>query len=362
AFAREVTSHPPPPADHPRASVSHPLLSASHCRPPGIIHCSPPVIGRLQWVIHRPPPIIRCLIVYEPDKKPIWVGTRITGVTSWPGPGALPNWTFYNGSVLLALDPNRTYLFDESIKLPQDAFHITKVPADYGRHIQSQEVGENGDFYKYVFSGSGSIEAYVPDDYDVYLDGQKLEVDRIVKTVSAVINASLSKKPGDLGYFIALKADSNTPSEDAGGKKTSSSMLLAFKRTDTELKGKWVSSPWQRAVGANKGFVAVTGDGFFNHVNGKAYIVGRLPNVKSLRLKGAYGMFENPITLGDGHVRINGAVVLRVPPGDKPYQMQPFDVDISAYAGQYVLFEFGSDGSGGPSYAGWTAPEIVAEP
>jgi len=307
-------------------------------------------------------PTKRGLVIYEPSKQPIWVGTRITGVTSWPGPGALPNWTFYNGSVLLALDPNRTYLFDESIKLPQDAFHITKVPTDYGRHIQSQEVGENGDFYKYVFSGNGSIEAYVPDDYDVYLDGQKLEVDRIAKTVSAVINASLSKKLGDLGYFIALKADSNAPSENAGGKKTSSSMLLAFKRTDTELKGKWVSSPWQRAVGANKGFVAVTGDGFFNHVNGKAYIVGRLPNVKSLRLKGAYGMFENPITLGDGHVRINGAVVLRVPPGDKPYQMQPFDVDISAYAGQYVLFEFGSDGSGGPSYAGWTAPEIVAEP
>ena len=178
--------------------------------------------------------------------------------------------------------------------------------------------------------------------------------------VSAIIDASLPKKAGDIEYFIALKADT-APSKDAGGGKTSPSMLLAFKRTDTELKDKWVSLPWQTAVDARPGFVVGQGEGFFNHVGGKAYIIGKLPQAKSIRLKGSYGMFHQPITLGDGHVRINGSVVLRVPPGDKPYRMQSFNADISAYAGQYVLFEFGSEGSGGPSFAGWTAPEIVVQ-
>jgi hypothetical protein len=309
-------------------------------------------------------PTKRGLVVYEPGKPPMWVGTRVTGVTSWPGPGALPNWTFYNGNTLLALDPSHTYIFNESIKLPADAFHISKVPTDFAlytdhnRRIRGQVIGESGGIYQYIFSGKGSLEAYVPDDYDVYLDARKLEVDRRTKTVSVVINASRPKKTDNIDYFIALKPDRES-SEDAG--EGSLSMLLAFKRTDTELKGKWVNLPWQRAVHSSKNFVHRQGDGFFNHVGGKAYIIGKMPQAKNIRLKGAYGMFQLPLTLGDGCVRINGTVVLRVPPGDKPYRMQAFDADVSAYAGQYVLFEFGSDGGGGPSFAGWTAPEIVVE-
>ena len=74
-------------------------------------------------------------------------------------------------------------------------------------------------------------------------------------------------------------------------------------------------------------------------------------------------MRERPMSLGDGVVRMNGREVLRVPPGREPYQMHPFDVDISAFAGQYVLLEFASEGKvHGPSPAGWESPETVIEP
>jgi hypothetical protein len=71
-------------------------------------------------------------------------------------------------------------------------------------------------------------------------------------------------------------------------------------------------------------------------------------------------MSGQPKSLGDGVVRINGREVLRIPPGDPPVQVHPFDADLTAFAGQHILLEFAVDGEvHGFSPANWYRPEIV---
>ncbi len=284
----------------------------------------------------------RGLAVYAPGKQPQWFGTRMTNVTSWSGPGALGDWLIYKDDTLLALDPQQTYVFNRSIKLPADKFHITEIPENFALYsnddwrVLPQLVGTNQSFYKVTFIGNGQLGMIVPDEYLVFLDGQEVPASRQTKTARVEIAATRGKP----------------------------SVLLAFAKTETQLKGKWVSLPWQTsAAGDSEGFVVAQGDGFFNHVGGRGQIIGKLPQAKSIHLKGVYGMRERPMSLGDGVVRMNGREVLRVPPGREPYQMHPFDVDISAFAGQYVLLEFASEGKvHGPSPAGWESPETVIEP
>jgi hypothetical protein len=69
---------------------------------------------------------------------------------------------------------------------------------------------------------------------------------------------------------------------------------------------------------------------------------------------------DSQSTTGDGVVRINGKEVFRVKPGGRPFQIRSFDVDVSSFAGQNVILEFGSEGQVfGPTMADWFHPQIL---
>ena len=282
----------------------------------------------------------RGLVVYVPGKDPQWFGTRVTGVRSWPGPGALRDWALYDAGTLLGLDPVQTYVFDKAATLSPGTFHITSVPDDFtlyasmDRRIRHQDVGKNGSYYKINFTGNGEIKMYVPDDVLVFLDGREVVADPKNNSATVQISATSEKH----------------------------SVLLAYPKSDTELIGKWSQLPWQAPPKEHAGYVVAQGDGFFNHVAGTAQIIGRFPKAKSIRLQGTWSITGRPGSLGDAVVRINGTEVMRIPPGPEPYEMQSFDVDISTFAGRYALLEFAADGKvHGPSNTNWYAPRIVVE-
>ncbi|MDP7347250.1 MAG: hypothetical protein QF735_03435, partial [Phycisphaeraceae bacterium] len=285
-------------------------------------------------------PTRRGLVVYEPGKQPQWFGTRVTGVRTWSGPGALPDWAIYKDDTLLGLDPKQTYVFDESITLGSDRFHVTDIPEDFAlysdmnRRLRAQFIGTGGAFHKITFTGHGEIAMVVPDDVRVFLDGTAVRVNRKMKTARVTIAATADKP----------------------------SVLLAFGESNVPLAGKWTDLPWQWPPQERAGFVAQQGDGFFQHVGGTAQIIGRFPRAKSIRLRGAWCMGVQPKSIGDAVVRINGNEVLRVLGGQRPLVPQPFDVDVTSFAGRYALLEFVVDKPvHGFSPSNWYAPAIVVE-
>src|SRR5437773_9186916 len=64
---------------------------------------------------------------------------------------------------------------------------------------------------------------------------------------------------------------------------------------------------------------------------------------------------------GDGVIRINGTEVMRLAPGQgPPFNAIPFDIDVTAFGGQYVMVEFVCDGDiHGADFADWIAPKFV---
>ena len=315
-------------------------------------------------------PTRRGLVVHEPGREPKWVGTRHYNIRSWRGPGVpaftgyrqyIRDWLIYDDTSLHGLDPKVTYVFDQTVKRSPTRFHVTRVPDDFAgydnmeRRIAPQEVGRDDSFFRLVFGGHGEMTMHVPDEYDVYLDGRKLEVNRGTKQASAMIDASLPKA-GNLSYFIALGPDGAPAGDRSGGAP---SMLLAFRRTPTTLAGKWVDLPWQASKDNAKAAVT-SGDSLHLNVGAWAIYIGRLPEAKRLRLQGSYIVSSTTGAPGDGVVLINGNQVLRVPTGEPPYEARPFDADISAYAGQYVLMEVLSDNGVRGAAADWLAPRIIA--
>jgi hypothetical protein len=196
----------------------------------------------------------------------------------------------------------------------------------------------------------------VPDEYDVYLDGNKLDVDRNTKLATATIHAT-APKTGDLGYFIALTPEGK-PREDVSLGRPS--MLLAYKRTDSILQGNWVNLPWQGSKD-NAKYAATGADSFTMNIGAFAIFIGKLPQAKSIRLEGSYIVNTTTGAAGDGVVLINGKQVMRVPAGDYPYKSHTFSQDISSYAGQYVLIEVIADGSVRGASANWNQPSIVVD-
>ena len=312
----------------------------------------------------------RGLVIYEPGKEPRWIGTRISGVRTWQGPGVLRelvqgvnaevDWLIYDGNTMLGLDPKMTYRLDESAVLPQDRFHVTSIPEDfagfYGEDMRTipQDVARDESYYRVVFTGNGEIKMYVPDDVLVFLNGEQVTVDRQAKTAQAQIVAQ-SDKPG---------------------------LLLAYRKTETQLTGRWVNLPWQTSANQREWYVSrhimygfpadgpallkYDGNGFNNHVAGIGTIIGRIPNAKSIRLQGAFCMGDDSTgSYGDGVVRLNGKEVLRIPvdpPSTEPYKIREFNVDISSFAGKYVMLEFTCDGIvRGSGSADWYNPQIVVE-
>jgi hypothetical protein len=314
-------------------------------------------------------PTRRGLVVYEPGNEPEWFGTRITGVTTWAGPGAVSeftpggntdaDWMIYDGDKILGLDPDRTYALDEEKSLPPDRFHLTSIPGDFSTpmdgvgptRVVPVDQARDGSFYKMTFSGHGNLEMIVPDDILVFLNGKEVTVNCADRTAEAVIAAA--------------------PENPAS--------LIAFRKTGVELRGAWADLPWQTSflqrsfyLGQHRihdfsaeGPVRKMRDinAFYTHVTGTGVLIGRLPDIGSLRLQGGYGMREESIiTDGDPVIRINGKEVLRVPAGPRPYTVHSFDADITAYAGQHVMLEFLCDGLvHSPSAADWYNPRIVVQ-
>ncbi|MHB0946573.1 MAG: hypothetical protein ACYC3B_05345 [Sedimentisphaerales bacterium] len=285
----------------------------------------------------------RSLVVYEPCQPPVSYGLRHTNITEWPGPGYLKDWMMFNGDTMLGLDPGTTYWFDEAVSLSPNRFHLTAIPSDYlpyanaPRRIISQELAGLFDQFRIYFSGTGQMQMFVPDDYDVYLGSEKLTVNRATDT--AVV--------------------------DVAATQTTPGVLMAYRRSEQPLNGMWSDLLWMQPQ--HRPYVALAYSlypptGFYTSVSGAGYIIGRFPWAQSIRVRGSYGMHNDSFwSKGDGVIKINGIEVLRVDPGSgPPYSMIPFDVDITAFSGKSVLLEFISDGAlNGPDSADWQAPEIV---
>lgn len=320
----------------------------------------------------------RGLVLYKPGQPPEWIGTRLTGIRSHPGPG-LPvsytfreqfrDWLIYDGQTVLGLDPTKTYWFDETLRPSPTRFHLHQIPDDYvgvtdpERRAWTQEVGKEEAYFCIRLAGHGKVGACVPDEYDVYFSGRKLAVDRATHTVTFEVNASASKT-ASLGYHIELQPGQSATNQ-AASEHSGPVELVAYRRIDTPLIGPWIKLPWYGSPDTMKWITTnKAGDGFSMSVGTVGRLVGKMPKANSVRVRGSYQMAERGAggVPGDGVIRVNGVEVLRVPHGTEPFPRTTFDVDVSRYAGQYVLIEFTSDGPVRAGYADWINPQIVAEP
>ena len=315
----------------------------------------------------------RGLVVYKPGENPEWVGTRYWGTKTYTGPGVpeyvsfrytMRDWLIYDKDSIFGLDPAQTYYFDERLQRSDERFHVTKIPDDFegitnaDKRIAYQEVGQNDSYFQIAFRGKGEMRMHGPADYDVFLNGEPLSIDRENQSAVVQIGAppSAAKSKDATGYVVGNTTMEKIPIKEA-------SILLAVKQADNLLIGKWAALPWMPSIDSGRWMQKKGDDSFTLSVGGIGRILGRLPSSKVVRLKGSYGVSNvGPGPSGDGVVRLNGKEVLRVPAGSRPYKMKEFDVDISEYAGKAVLLEFLSDGwPGRNSSAEWVAPEIVTE-
>ena len=334
----------------------------------------------------------RGMVVYEPGKEPHWVGARITGVTEWAGPGVLQelvhgvsrevDWFLYDDNLQHGLDPASTYRLDSTGVLPPERFHVSLLPGDFAlwdpnpSWFRPQDAGRDGSYFRLTFTGNGDMAAYVPDHMLAFLDGAPLAVDRADSR--ARFNVSTS---ADQPTFKSAGADTADQLMDfeVSASTEKPALLLAFAKSDEHLEGRLADLPWQ-VPRLQRNFISVRHqvtdmslqgpvprtrevNAFYTMVSGMMVVIGKLPDAEELRLRGAYTMrkdAEGRVTRGDGVVRINGNEVVRVPAGDKPYAIQSFDVDITAFAGHYTHIEFHSDGVlMDPAGADWYEPQIV---
>ena len=313
----------------------------------------------------------RGLVVYEPGHEPRWFGMRHFGIRKHTGPGVpsyygfrqyMRDWIVYDEESLLGLDPSETYMFDETVERSQTRFHVTRVPDDFRgyinmeRRIAPYEIGTDDSFFRLVFSGHGEMSMYVPDEYDIYLDGESVDVDRATRTATVQVDASYPES-GNLGYFIALQPDGKR-ADDAPVETPST--LLAFRRSEMKFQGPWTQFPWQRGKDTSK-VAGPSGNDVSMNVGAFVIYLGRFSDAKRIRLQGTYQVHATTGAPGDGVVLLNGRQVLRVPTGDYPYPVMEFDQDISSFAGKYALMEVISDNGVRAAQATWFSPRIVVE-
>jgi len=339
----------------------------------------------------------RGLVLHQPGQESRWLGARVTGLSEWSGPGAIKDWLIYSGNRLMALDPARSYAFDESVVPPRDRFHIMDIPDEFMLHhiaylddnmacYEGQEIGEDDAYFRVRFYGNGTLRMYVPGDHLLFINGQPISVDHSTKTASAIIHTG----EGSSEREIKLTSDRVEGVDQVvtaaafrevneGGEDVTYSMLLAFRKEDTELLGKWAELPWQappkqrswhilqhelyEATADGPALMLRKGHGFFNHVTGRGILIGRFPEADGIRMEGGYRIREEShsgtIT---GKVWINGRQVLALPGSDtRPFELQSFDVDISEYAGQYAMVEFGVEGEIRGNIADWISPQFILE-
>lgn len=312
-------------------------------------------------------PMKRGLVIYEEGKDPRWVGTRVSGVRTWTGPGVLREWLpgreaeidwfLYHGDTQLGLNPETTYRHDPEGALPADRFHVTTIPDNFSlpyeqpSYVRPQDVGSMGSFYRLLFQANGELGMHVPEHVLVFLDGREIPVDRAARTARVEVTAA----------------------------EGTSSEILAFVTSETVLSGKLAELPWQVPPLQRPWFVTqhrltrpgwegpalkdIGANSFYVGVSARLIVIGRLPDAESILLTGSYGMHdESHNAAGDGVVRINGQEVLRVGHGPRPFLIQAFSEDISRFAGASVMIEFIMDGEVlGPATADWHNPQIVVQ-
>jgi hypothetical protein len=295
----------------------------------------------------------RSFVVYEPGQDPQEFGLRFTNVTEIADPpGGLDDWVIYDGNSIKGLDPNETYYLDPTILMDPNQFHLTHVPDNYLGYsnaltiIEHQEFGQDR-WFRISFSGDGQIEMFVPDNYDVYLDGQAVPVNR--NSDSATVNVAASQNnPSELLAFI----NSGPESELLDGMLADLSYHIADHRAPKALFDN-SSSLFQP-------------DGFFTSVAGTGVWVGRFPAAASIRMQGSFLMRDANwmVSVGDAVIRINGNEVLHRDSGNAPpFPALPFNIDVTEFEGQKVLIELIADGNRmTPDVADWIAPEIVITP
>ena len=339
----------------------------------------------------------RGLVLYQQGRKARWLGARITGISQWSGPGAIKDWLVYNGDKIMALEPSRSYSFDESVVLPKDRFHITDIPEDFTLHYsgylddnlanyEGQEIGKDDAYFKIRFNGNGRLGLYVPDDYLLFINGQAISVDQDTRKATATIsvNKISSEQKTELTSELVEGVDQMVTAAafreiNERGEDVTYSMLLAFRKNDTKLAGKWADLPWQvppkqrswhilqhqlyEATADGPALMLRKGTGFFNHVTGRGIIIGRFPDANVIRMEGAYRIRDNSY---EGNIRgkvwINGKQVLTLPGSEKrPFEVQTFNVNISEFAGKHAIVEFGTEGQIRANIADWISPQFIVE-
>lgn len=290
----------------------------------------------------------RSFVVYEPGKSPKVFGLRYTNVTQVSATGGLKDWLIYDGNTLKGLDPSQTYFVDPAVAMAPDRFHLTSIPADYhgfsnlNRLVVTQEMGFDDRWFRVTFTGNGQINMVVPDNYDVYLDGVIVPVNRATDSASITVAAGI----GNPSEILAFRNDSNGL-----------------------LVGALAGLPWHvathkapRSLFDNQSS-EFPPDGFFTIIAGSGVWIGQLPAASSIHIQGAFQMRDESWmgSVADAVIRINGVEVMRLNPGSgPPFPLRSFDIDVTQFAGQEVFIELIADGDRlTPDKADWIAPRIV---
>src|SRR5205085_3760056 len=128
-------------------------------------------------------------------------------------------------------------------------------------------------------------------------------------------------RQGSMGYHVALAPDS---ASQVDSQANGPAQLIAFRPSETLLIGLWVNMPWYGSIDNAKWIKGNDSTGFLMNVGAIGRIIGKVPQAKSVRIKGAYTMHEVTSGFpGDGVIRINGAEIVRLKPGEKPYKQMP---------------------------------------
>ena len=267
------------------------------------------------------------LAVYRPDGTRRSFNVRHFGITEHAD-GILPGWLIYGDDKLYGLDPERSYGFTPGV-MPQDEFHLASIPP--GFELKRGVTGHERAYYIVESAGHGTVEVVVPAALtEIYANGRRL---------------------APVGGVVGIEAEGDVS-------------LIAFAGGPELPPGLLNQMPW--AIDGlppgerSSGFTA-RGSGFFHHAGTRANIIGRLPSVQQLRLRGALAMDPAAKNGMTGIVTINGREVARVENVERPWSPKHFEVDISEFAGQDVMIQFATIGSGGYNFGGWEGFEITVE-